>query len=303
MTRDLAITDLLITVSLHLPILISVVCRGWVLGPILCGLTHYTHQLVMLNKLWVYVLISVYRVWMVRQPASVRDIVRQKPWVKFCGGVAAASCVILLILEAVSPVDNAFFDPRRLSCYGQNFYGNRALNSLLVLTPFYLTPIIMSLELLIQLLLVVLVQARAARSRDCELLNPKQSRKLILGSIFRLVIVSAHCLPVVSMFADYVIDGKTKNGGNLDPEYHKKVAEGLGLAYVLLPLNCTSPLIYFVVNQQFRIYVSGISEDTLIRAKGAIEKVRRKGFPFQRLAPATATEETQPANLATVTKL
>ena len=306
MTRDLAITDLLITFSLHLPILISVICRGWVLGPVLCGLTHYIHQLVVINKLWVMVLISVYRVWMVRQPASVRDIVQQKPWVKICGGVAAASCGILLILEAVSPGDNAFFDPRRLSCYGRNFYGSYALNSLLVLTPFYLTPIIMTLELLIQFLLVVLIQARAARTRDCQLLNRKQSRKLLLGSIFRIVVVSIHCLPVVSMFADYVLDGKTKNGANLDPEYYNRVSEGLGLAYVLLPLNCTSPFIYFIVNQQFRIYVGDISEETFNRAQGAMERVRRKRnlrFPFQRLAPVTTTEDIQTAEIAGVTKL
>ena len=311
-TRDLAITDLLVTLSLHLPVLITVVCRGWVLGGVLCGITHYTHQLVVVNKLWLMVLVSGYRVWMVRQPASVRDIIQQKPWVKICAGVAAASCVVVVIVEGVSPGDNAFFDPRRLSCYGHNLYSQRALYSLLVLTPFYLTPIIMTIELLVQLLLIISIQARAARTRDSQFLNQRQSRRLLLGSVLRILVMVSHCLPVVSMFVDYVHHGRYQLGAISEQDYnrHNRVLHALGLTYVLLPLNCTSPLIYLAVNQQFRSYVSDISEETISRAQDAMGRVTRKSdfrfhFPFQRLAneSTAASDNLQSSDVYSVTKL
>ena len=261
----------------------------------MCGITHFTHLVIVINKQWLMVLISAYRVWMVRQPASVRDIIQQKPWAKICVGVAAASGVVVVALEAISPGDNAFYDPNRLSCYGHNLYSKAALHSLLLLTPFYLAPIIMTVELLIQLLMVVLLQARDARTRDYRLLSIRQSRRVTVGSALRILVAVSHCLPIISMFVDYVFHGRMKHvpeGEELELEnYRDRVLQALGLSYVLLPLNCTSPLIYITVNQQFRSYVSDMSEETIGRAQDAMERVKRKKdfrFPFQKLLPVKA---------------
>ncbi|XP_063689249.1 uncharacterized protein LOC134822272 [Bolinopsis microptera] len=309
LTTNFAITDILITLSLNLPVLVTVVNKGWDLGPVLCSFTHYFYQVLVINKLWVMVIVSAYRVWMVRQPASVREIIEKKPWVKICGGVAAGSGVVVVILEGVSARNNVFFDPNRLSCYGGNFYGERALYSLLVLTPFYLAPIVMTLELLLQLLIIITVQARAARIRDCQLLNEKQGRRLLIGSALRILVVSAHCLPMISMFADYVHYGRRRQRVVTDGDGHDSVLQALGWTFVLLPLNCTSPLIYLTVNQQFRDYISDISEETVGWVHEVMGRVTRNRdfhfhFPFHRLnsANASASDDLQP-DCADVAKL
>ena len=162
-TLSQAATDILISVFLYIPLLSTLVADKWVLGNAACAICHYLYEVLLLNKLIVLAVISLYRLWMLKKPPAVKNALSQRPWIILCMVIPVVAFLPFLIMEAWMSEAQTFFDPHRFICYGWNYYHTNALRSLLIISPVLVLPILVVLAANIKLIVILVVQARRTR--------------------------------------------------------------------------------------------------------------------------------------------
>lgn len=239
--RDLAITDILLTIFLYIPMLSTLIADKWVLGKTLCLVTHVAYEILLLNKIVVIAMISIYRLWLIKKPPSVKRSLSQNKFILLCFVVPFICFLPQLIIEALFDEAKSYFEPARFLCYSWNFYhdSGRALESLLILFPFLVVPIFIIIIANVRLIVVLVSQARKCKR------GFKNRRLFICIKFIRLVIVITYMPNILFiMFQAFSADSS------------EKLAAYLNFINLVAPLNCAaSPIIYVLANKNFRQYL------------------------------------------------
>ena len=273
MLRDLAITDILLTIFLYIPLLSTLLAKRWVLGKHLCGLSHYAYEVLLLNKIVVIALISIYRLWLIKKPPSVKRMLSQNKCIVLCLVIPVICFIPQVLLEKFLNEASTFFDPIKLTCYGKNYYGEKAIWSLLILFPVLIVPIFIIIVTNIKLIVVLVTQARKTK-------RGFQKRRLFIAiKLIRLVIVITYMPAILFMIMQWVYRS------DKDQKTHKVALRTLLFLNIVAPLNCAaSPILYVLANSEFRTY--------LVTCGGLLEKDQWKiNFNFSSTQRQTGPSE------------
>lgn len=242
--RSLATFDIFITIFLYIPLLSCVICNKWVLGTFFCGFSYYVYDIMLISKLLVIAIISCYRLWLIKKPPSVKRELKQFHFVILCVLVIPISFIPYLIMEIVFNENEVFFDPRRMTCNGRNFFGENAIYSLIIMIPFLIVPLITIVYTNIKLIYILVEQARRSR------FGFHKRRLFITIKLIRLFIVMTYLPPIVSMIMEW------KYPTPQDKVTHQHLFQNLNLVYIFVPLNCAAtPLLYVVSNGHYRKFL------------------------------------------------
>ena len=244
MLRDLALTDILLTIFLYIPLLSTLYKKKWVLGKNFCGVSHYAYETLLLNKIIVIAIISIYRLWLIRKPPSVKRGLSQNKCIALCVIIPFICFIPQILMEATIKEASTFFDPLRLTCYGKNYYGKYAMKSLLTLIPFLILPIIVIIIANIKLIAVLVQQARKTK-------RGFQKRRLFIAIKFvRLIIVITYLPAILFMIMQWAYQSEE------DQRDHKIILHSINFCNIVAPLNCAaSPILYVLANSEFRTYL------------------------------------------------
>ena len=73
MVEMIALLDTLAAVIFILPMLITLIAKDWVLGKVLCVVANHGNYLVVLNVIWLVLVMSGYRLWVLKKPKGQRS--------------------------------------------------------------------------------------------------------------------------------------------------------------------------------------------------------------------------------------
>ena len=239
--RDLAATDVLISVFFYVPMLVTLVNDGWVLGEAFCVLSHLVYEVLLLNKLLVIMITSIYRIWMLKKPPAVKNSLQTMPFVIILFILPFVCVLPFIVIQIVIEKSGTFFDPMRIVCYGRNFYDHEAGFSLLIISPFLIIPMIIIISTNVRLVTVLINQAKKTR-------RGFQRRRIFIAiKIIRLIIVLTYVPAIITMSIEYAYaDGKLLKSKSKEVHY----------IYFIAPLNCAaSPVIYVLSNRTFREFL------------------------------------------------
>ena len=68
----IALCDALAALLLYLPVLVTLSAEEWVLGKAVCFVVAHSNYLLVLNKIWLVLVLSAYRIWMLKKPKAQR---------------------------------------------------------------------------------------------------------------------------------------------------------------------------------------------------------------------------------------
>ena len=111
LVQSVATCDLLAVTLVYSTMLVTLVARSWVLGPVICFIAGRSAYIIVMNELWLILALSIYRAWRLTQPKG-RRLNSKVLWV-MAGLFAALSVALTVLSMATSPV---MFVPDNLTC-------------------------------------------------------------------------------------------------------------------------------------------------------------------------------------------
>ena len=68
----IALLDILTAIIVYLPMLITLIAEDWVLGAAVCVMVNHGAYIVILNVIWLVLVMSGYRLWVLKKPKGQR---------------------------------------------------------------------------------------------------------------------------------------------------------------------------------------------------------------------------------------
>ena len=111
LVQCVATCDLLAVTLVYSTMLVTLLYRSWVLGPLLCFITGRAAYLIVMNEVWLILALSLYRAWRLKQPRG-RVLDRRVLWL-----MAVVFLLLSIALTVLSMVKSpVVYFPQNLTC-------------------------------------------------------------------------------------------------------------------------------------------------------------------------------------------
>ncbi|KAL5260645.1 hypothetical protein ACHWQZ_G010709 [Mnemiopsis leidyi] len=239
LVQSIALCDALASLLLYLPVLITLVAEQWVLGKAVCFVVAHSNYMLVLNEIWLVLVMSAYRIWVLKKPKGQRMSVKSV-WV--VAGIQLALSVALLIYSVSMKIPAEY---RSISCDTNIYYDKEKYGG-------YLTIVILIIPLLCIVLLnaVLLLSVCLTNKKSNRSINTVRKPTIMLSLVTLIELVSL--VPVVYMIMI----------SHTDPT-NLWLFQNIGwfriFAVYMVSLNvCSNPLIYLTTNNSFKNYIMGV---------------------------------------------
>ena len=234
--QNLAFSDLIIVIIYFIPMLITLSARRWVLGEGLCLLSGFFFRFILhISETFITVVISCYRVWILKKPAAVRqNIPLYYVWIV----MVVVLCIPLFwVLGYILAGSYVYYLPTDLNCMmthsnKDNFLFSLKISSIVLIV----FPLIVLIVTNVAILWIV-AKSTATMGRKA---IPNMNTVISIGCICWAFILSY--IPTVILY------------NMSDPPEFMHLLK----VYILSINTIANPIIYSISNASFRNYLKSI---------------------------------------------